>query len=70
MYDVTPLIGRGVFQTIEPLDAFGQVSVVEGGGGIEWVTGPDLSRESIYFDGALAQHIPMRLAVLLLLAIV
>lgn len=51
VYNVMPLIGRGVFETIRDSEAFTLVSVVEGGGGIEWASGPDLSRNSVYFDG-------------------
>lgn len=55
IYDVTPLLGRGVFGRIIDPEAFARVSVVEGGGGIEWEAGPDLSRNSVYFSGRPAE---------------
>ena len=50
-YDVSPLLSRGVFQRIAEPKAFYRVSVVEGGGGVEWEAGPDLSRNSVYYEG-------------------
>ena len=50
-YDVSPLLSRGVFRRIAEPKAFYRVSVVEGGGGVEWEAGPDLSRNSVYYDG-------------------
>ena len=46
-YDVSPLLGRGVFRLIEPPDAFSAVGVDEMGG-VAWEAGPDLSRDTIY----------------------
>ena len=50
-FDVAPLLGRGIFQRLADPDAFSAVSVVEGGGGIEWAAGPDLSANNLYFCG-------------------
>ena len=44
LFDVSPLFSRGVFQRIAEPNAFYSVSVVEGGGGIEWEVGPDCLR--------------------------
>ena len=46
-YDVTPLLGRGVFQSITDPDAFAAVGVDEMGG-VVWDAGPDLSRDTVY----------------------
>ena len=46
-YDVTPLLGRGVFRLSEDRDAFSAVSVDEMGG-VVWEAGPDLSRDTVY----------------------
>ncbi len=51
VFDVTPLLTCGVFRRIADREAFASVSVVEGGGGIEWPAGPDLSANRLYFDG-------------------
>lgn len=49
-YDVTPLLGQGVFRDIEAADAFAAVAVDELGG-LAWAAGPDLSRDTIYLAG-------------------
>ena len=46
-YDVTPLLGRGVFRAITDPVAFAEVSVDEMGG-VVWEAGPDLSRDTVY----------------------
>ena len=46
-YDVTPLLGRGVFQTLTDPTAFAAVGVDEMGG-VVWEAGPDLSRDTVY----------------------
>ncbi len=51
VFDVAPLLSRGVFQRIADARAFTAVTVVEGGGGVEWAAGPDLSANRLYFDG-------------------
>ncbi len=51
LFDVSPLLTRGVFQRIAEAEAFAAVSVVEGGGGVEWAAGPDLSANRLYFGG-------------------
>ena len=49
-YDVSPLLGRGVFQTLADKDAFSAVSVDEMGG-LVWESGADLSRDTVYLGG-------------------
>ncbi len=46
-YDVGPLLGRGIFESIASPVAFAAVSVDEMGG-VVWEAGPDLSRDSVY----------------------
>ena len=46
-YDVSPLLGRGIFQSIASPAAFAAVGVDEMGG-VEWEAGPDLSRDTVY----------------------
>ena len=55
-FDVSPLLSRGVFQRIAEPRAFYRVSVVEGGGGVEWESGPDLSANRVYYDGELVEE--------------
>lgn len=55
VFDVSPLLRRGVFQRIADPGAFAAVGVVEGGGGVEWAAGPDLSANRLYFDGEAAE---------------
>jgi len=50
-FDVSPLFSRGVFQRIAEPRAFYRVSVVEGGGGVQWESGSDLSANRVYYDG-------------------
>ena len=47
--DVAPLFGRGVFRCLREPERFEEVSVVPGGGGVEWACGPDLSANRLYF---------------------
>jgi hypothetical protein len=49
--DVSPLLTRGIFRRIADPEAFADVTVVEGGGGVEWAAGPDLSANRLYFGG-------------------
>ena len=51
VFDASPLLDRGVFRLIREPSAFGSVSVVNGGGGIEWSAGPDLSAGRLYTGG-------------------
>lgn len=51
LFDLTPLLHRGVFRSLQDDSAFRSVTVVEGGGGIEWATGPDLSAGRLYTGG-------------------
>ena len=46
-YDVSPLLGLGIFRLIESPDAFSAVAVDEMGG-IVWDAGSDLSRDTVY----------------------
>ena len=46
-YDVTPLLGRGVFRALSDPDAFEAIGVDEMGG-VVWEAGPDLSRDTVY----------------------
>lgn len=55
LFDVSPLFPRGVFQALRDPDAFRDVSVVAGGGGIEWASGPDLSAGRLYTGGTPTQ---------------
>ncbi|MEM1041954.1 MAG: DUF2442 domain-containing protein [Bacteroidota bacterium] len=54
-FDVAPLLTRGVFRQLAVPDAFAAISIVEGGGGVEWAAGPDLSANRLYFDGEPAE---------------
>ncbi len=49
-YDVSPLLGRGVFRALSDPDAFAAVGVDEMGG-VTWDAGPDLSRDTVYLAG-------------------
>lgn len=50
-FDVSPLFAKGVFRALRDVEAFRAVSVVAGGGGIEWASGPDLSAGRLYTGG-------------------
>lgn len=56
VFDVSPLLTRGVFQQIADPEPFAAVAVVEGGGGVEWPAGPDLSANRLYFDGKVVEN--------------
>lgn len=47
--DLRPLLDRGVFRALREPAARADVSVVAGGGGIEWACGADLSANRLYF---------------------
>ena len=51
--DVADLLHRGVFRCLQDADRFAEVSVVDGGGGVEWACGPDLSANRLYFGPGL-----------------
>ena len=51
VFDLTPLLHRGVFRSLQDVAALRAVTVVEGGGGIEWASGPDLSAGRLYTGG-------------------
>ena len=50
IYDVTPLLSKGVFRKIANPEEFADVSVDEMGG-VCWKAGPDLSRDTVYLAG-------------------
>lgn len=47
--DISPLFDRGVFRCLRERERFEEVSVVPGGGGVEWACGPNLSANRLYF---------------------
>ena len=47
--DLSSLMDRGVFRCLRDRERFDEVAVVEGGGGVEWPCGPDLSANRLYF---------------------
>jgi hypothetical protein len=47
--DLRPLLDKGVFRALRLPDALADVSVVPGGGGVEWACGADLSANRLYF---------------------
>ena len=49
--DLTPVLGLGVFRTLADAEAFSAVSIVEGGGGVEWASGADLCADTLYAGG-------------------
>ena len=49
-FDVTPLLSRGVFQSLAAPEAFAAVGVDEMGG-VAWASGADLSRDTVYLAG-------------------
>ncbi len=49
--DLTPVLGLGVFRPLADVEAFAAVSIVEGGGGIEWASGADLCADTLYAGG-------------------
>lgn len=50
-FNLNELRGRGIWAQIEESGSFEAISVVEGGGGIEWEAGPDLSADTLYLGG-------------------
>ena len=49
--DVSPVLDLGVFRLLAEPEAFRAVSVVEGGGGVEWASGADLCVDTLYAGG-------------------
>ena len=49
-FDVKPLLDRGVFRRIRNRQAFTTVHI-DDLGGVAWDAGPDLCRDTIYFEG-------------------
>ena len=49
--DCRPFLGKGVFRVLEDEAAFRQVRPVNGGGGVGWASGADLSRDTVYAAG-------------------
>ena len=56
--DVRPVLDRGVFRQLRSPERFAEVSVVAGGGGIEWASGADLSANRLYFGPDLGWGAP------------
>jgi hypothetical protein len=51
LLDCHPLLDKGVFRALaDPLE-FRRVHVINDGGGIEWESGADLSRDTLYHSG-------------------
>jgi hypothetical protein len=50
--DLGALLTRGVFRALTDPAAFVRVRVVDGGGGVEWDSGADLSANRLYFGAA------------------
>lgn len=58
-FDVKPYLDRGVFVRLREPSAFRAVRVVEGS--VEWVSGPDLSYDTLYLEGRpVVAHRPRR----------
>ena len=49
--DCRPFLEKGVFQRLQDEDAFRRVAPINGGGGIGWESGADLSRDTLYVVG-------------------
>ncbi len=49
--DCRPFLDMGVFQKLRDEHEFRRVTTVNGGGGIEWGSGADLSRGKLYLVG-------------------
>ena len=47
MFDMSPYLDRGVFRELKDTEYFSQVSIVEGGSGIEWPNEQDLSAHTL-----------------------
>lgn len=56
--DVSPALDRGVFEALREPARFAEVSVVEGGGGIGWASGADLSANRLYFGPGMGWDVP------------
>ena len=54
LFDMNRIVSEGgpVFAPLADAEAFRQVGVVNNGGGIEWESGADLSKESLYLGSA------------------
>ena len=50
LYDVGPLLTRGVFRRLDDPEVFAAVHV-DDMGGVAWESGADLSRDTLYLDG-------------------
>ncbi len=51
--DCRPFLKKGVFRALNDLSEFRQVEVINGGGGVGWTSGADLSRDTLYHVGEL-----------------
>ncbi|MEM1117458.1 MAG: DUF2442 domain-containing protein [Bacteroidota bacterium] len=47
--EVTPVLDRGPFRRLQDPERFAEVAIVEGGGGVEWASGADLSANRLYY---------------------
>ena len=52
MVECRPLLDRGVFRVLLNEVEFRRVAPINGGGGIGWESGADLSRDTLYSAGA------------------
>ena len=49
--DCRPFLDRGVFRRLMDEDEFRCVAPINGGGGVGWASGADLSRDTVYAVG-------------------
>ena len=49
--DCRPFLGKGVFRRLEDEAEFRRVEPINGGGGIGWASGADLSRDTVFAAG-------------------
>ena len=49
--DCRPFLDKGVFRRLKDEDEFRRVQPINGGGGIGWESGADLSRDTVYVTG-------------------
>ena len=47
-FDCRPLLDRGVFRVLADEAEFRRVQPINGGGGVGWASGADLSRDTLY----------------------
>lgn len=49
--DCRPFLDKGVFRRLKDENEFRRVQPINGGGGIGWESGADLSRDTVYVSG-------------------